>query len=94
MRDGFSFPAGAGGVALASVDYLARMMKEAGVKASFVRGGSKKYLVDRLKEGLTGYILDGTASRMHVPPRRFTDSRLSSGEFRHLSRIFVAPRVS
>src|SRR5215471_12652608 len=59
MRDGFSFQAGAGGVALAFVDYLARMMKEAGVKASFVRGGSTKYLVDMLKEGLTGYILDG-----------------------------------
>jgi citrate lyase subunit alpha/citrate CoA-transferase len=35
------------------------MMKEAGVQAGFVRGGSTKYLVDMLKEGLTGYILDG-----------------------------------
>ena len=59
MRNGFSFQAGAGGVALAFVDDLARMMKEAGVKAGFVRGGSTKYLVDMLKEGLTGYILDG-----------------------------------
>ena len=42
MRDGFSFQAGAGGIALAFVDYLARMMKEANVKASFVRGGSTK----------------------------------------------------
>jgi len=58
MRDGFSFQAG---VALAFVDYLARMMKEAAVKASFVLGGSKKYLVDmlKLKECLTGGILDG-----------------------------------
>src|ERR1019366_9188954 len=59
MRDGFSFQAGAGGIAVAFVDYLARMMKEANVKASFVRGGSTKYLVDLLKEGLIGYILDG-----------------------------------
>jgi citrate lyase subunit alpha/citrate CoA-transferase len=59
MRNGFSFQAGAGGIALAFVDYLARMMKAANVKASFVRGGSTKYLVDMLKEGLTGYILDG-----------------------------------
>jgi citrate lyase subunit alpha/citrate CoA-transferase len=59
MRDGFSFQAGAGGIALAFVDYLARMMKQAGVKASFVRGGSTKYLVDLLNEGLTRYILDG-----------------------------------
>ena len=28
MRDGFSFQAGAGGIALAFVDYLARMMKD------------------------------------------------------------------
>jgi len=59
MRDGFSFQAGAGGIALAFVDYLAHMMKAANLKASFVRGGSTKYLVDLLHEGLVGYILDG-----------------------------------
>ena len=59
MRNGFSFQAGAGGIALAFVDYLRRMMKEDGVKARFVRGGSTKYLVDLLHEGLTDYILDG-----------------------------------
>ena len=51
MRDGFSFQAGAGGIALAFVDYLARMMREANVKASFVRGGSTKYLVDHAEGG-------------------------------------------
>ena len=40
MRDGFSFQAGAGGIALAFAGYLKEMMKEAGVKARFVRGGS------------------------------------------------------
>jgi citrate lyase subunit alpha/citrate CoA-transferase len=59
LRDGFSFQAGAGGIALAFVDYLARMMREDGIKASFVRGGSTKYLVDLLQEGLTEVILDG-----------------------------------
>jgi len=59
MRNGFSFQAGAGGIALAFVGYLKRMMKEAGVKARFVRGGSTKYLVELLEEGLTDYILDG-----------------------------------
>jgi citrate lyase subunit alpha / citrate CoA-transferase len=59
MRDGFSFQAGAGGIALAFVDYLRAMMKEAKVKARFVRGGSTKYLVELLNEGLTDYILDG-----------------------------------
>ena len=29
------------------------------MKASFVRGGSTRYLVEMLQEGLTGYILDG-----------------------------------
>jgi citrate lyase subunit alpha/citrate CoA-transferase len=59
MRDGFSFQAGAGGIALAFVGFLRDMMKEAGVKARFVRGGSTQYLVDLLHEGLTDYILDG-----------------------------------
>src|SRR6185369_14955464 len=59
MRNGFSFQAGAGGIALAFVDNLKNMMKEAGVKARFVRGGSTKYLVEMLNEGLTDYILDG-----------------------------------
>ena len=59
MRDGFSFQAGAGGIALAFVGYLKEMMKEAGVRARFVRGGSTRYLVDLLNQGLTDYILDG-----------------------------------
>jgi citrate lyase subunit alpha / citrate CoA-transferase len=59
MRNGFSFQAGAGGIALAFVSYLKQMMKEEGVKARFVRGGSTKYLVQLLEEGLTDYILDG-----------------------------------
>jgi len=59
MKDGFSFQAGAGGIALAFVGYLQEMMRQAGVKARFVRGGSTSYLVDLLNEGLTDYILDG-----------------------------------
>ncbi len=59
LKDGFSFQAGAGGTALAFAIFLKDMMKEAGVKARFVRGGSTKYLVEMLEEGLTDYILDG-----------------------------------
>jgi citrate lyase subunit alpha/citrate CoA-transferase len=59
MKDGFSFQAGAGGIALAFVMYLKEFMKDAGIKARFVRGGSTKYLVGLLEEGLTDYILDG-----------------------------------
>jgi citrate lyase subunit alpha/citrate CoA-transferase len=59
MRDGFSFQAGAGGIALAFVPFLKELMQQAGVKARFVRGGSTQYLVELLQEGLTDYILDG-----------------------------------
>lgn len=59
MKDGFSFQAGAGGTSLAFIPYLKKYMKEAGVKAGWVRGGSTKYLVELLEEGLTSYILDG-----------------------------------
>ncbi len=59
MKDGFSFQAGAGGTALAFAIYLKEMMKRAGVRARFIRGGSTKYLVEMLNEGLTEYILDG-----------------------------------
>jgi citrate lyase subunit alpha/citrate CoA-transferase len=59
LRDGFSFQAGAGGTALSFAIFLKEMMKEQGIKARFVRGGSTKYLVQMLEEGLTDYILDG-----------------------------------
>jgi len=59
MKDGFSFQAGAGGTALAFVMYLKKFMKDSGVKARFVRGGSTQYLVELLDEGQTDYILDG-----------------------------------
>lgn len=59
MKDGFSFQAGAGGTALAFAIYLQELMKEAKVKARFVRGGSTQYLVSMLEQGLTEYILDG-----------------------------------
>jgi citrate lyase subunit alpha/citrate CoA-transferase len=59
IKEGFSFQAGAGGISLAFAKYLKEMMKDAGVKARFIRGGSTKQLVEMLEEGLTDYILDG-----------------------------------
>ncbi|MFZ1946087.1 MAG: citrate lyase subunit alpha, partial [bacterium] len=59
LKDGFSFQAGAGGTSLAFAIFLKQMMKESGIKARFIRGGSNKYLVEMLEEGLTDYILDG-----------------------------------
>ncbi len=55
----FSFQSGAGGISLAFLKYIGDIMREKGVKASFARGGSNKFLVDMLEEGLIGCILDG-----------------------------------
>ena len=87
MRNGFSFQAGAGGIALAFVDYLRLMMKEAGVRARFVRGGSTRYLVEMLREGLTDYILDGQTfdlegvRSMASDPRHVATSPFTSYNF-------------
>ena len=59
LNDGFSFQAGAGGTALSIGIYFADILRERGWKARFARGGSNKYLVKMLEEGLTEYILDG-----------------------------------
>lgn len=83
MRDGFSFQAGAGGTALAFAIYLKEMMKKAGTRARFIRGGSTRYLVEMLEENLTDYILDGQTFDLagvksmrdnprHVPTSPFT----------------------
>jgi citrate lyase subunit alpha/citrate CoA-transferase len=101
MKDGFSFQAGAGGIALAFVQYLKEMMREKGVKARFVRGGSTQYLVDLLNEGLTDYILDGqtfdlaavasiASNPRHVPTSPFTSYNFhGKGNFASLVDVVV-----
>jgi citrate lyase subunit alpha/citrate CoA-transferase len=59
IRDGFSFQAGAGGTALSIGVYFGDKLRERGMKARFARGGSNKYLVNMLEEGLVDFILDG-----------------------------------
>jgi citrate lyase subunit alpha/citrate CoA-transferase len=59
IHNGFSFQSGAGGTALAVTQYFSEIMKRNKIKARFARGGSNKYLVNMLKEGLIDYILDG-----------------------------------
>jgi len=59
IQDGFSFQAGAGGTALSIGIYFADILRQKGMKARFARGGSNKYLVKMLEEGLTDFILDG-----------------------------------
>jgi citrate lyase subunit alpha/citrate CoA-transferase len=55
----FSFQAGAGGMSLAFIEYVAGYMRKKKVVADFVRGGSTKVLVNMLESGLTKFILDG-----------------------------------
>lgn len=59
IREGFSFQSGAGGTSLAVGEFFKQIMKEKGIKARFARGGSNKYLVSMLEEGMLDYILDG-----------------------------------
>jgi len=59
IKDGFSFQSGAGGTSLAVGEFFKEIMKRKGIKARFARGGSNKYLVSMLEEGLVEYILDG-----------------------------------
>lgn len=59
IQDGFSFQAGAGGTALSIGIYFADILRDRNMKAGFARGGSNKYLVQMLEEGLTKFILDG-----------------------------------
>ena len=96
MRNGFSFQAGAGGIALAFVDYLRGIMREAGVKARFVRGGSTRYLVEMLREGLTDYILDGQTFDLDAvrsiagDPRHVATSPFTSYNFHGKGKLCVA----
>ncbi len=55
----FSFQAGAGGVSLAFVQYMSERMQAHHIVADFVRGGSTRYMVEMLENGLTKFILDG-----------------------------------
>jgi citrate lyase subunit alpha/citrate CoA-transferase len=87
MRDGFSFQAGAGGTSLAFAVYLKEMMKQANVKARFIRAGSNKHLVAMLEEGLADYILDGQTfdldgvRSMRDNPRHVATSPFTSYNF-------------
>ncbi len=59
IKEGFSFQSGAGGTSLAVGEFFRKIMIKKGIKARFARGGSNKYLVSMLEEGLVDYILDG-----------------------------------
>ncbi len=80
---GKPFQAGAGGISLAALIFLAERMREKGLCAPFARGGSTQVLVDMLNDGLIGAILDGQTfdlagvksigeHALHVPTTPFT----------------------
>lgn len=82
MKDGFSFQAGAGGTNLAFALYLKERMIKKGIKARFIRGGSTKYLVEMLEEGLTDYILDGQTFDLDgVRSMRENDGHVNTSPF-------------
>ncbi len=61
VRNGMSFQAGAGGISLAALEFLSQRMRVTGTRAAFAIGGTTRYLVAMLNEGLVGTILDGQA---------------------------------
>jgi citrate lyase subunit alpha/citrate CoA-transferase len=82
IRDGFSFQAGAGGTALSIGIYFAEILRERGMKARWARGGSNKYLVNMLEEGLLEYILDGQTFDLEgVRSMRENEGHVNSSPF-------------
>jgi len=87
VREGFSFQAGAGGTTLAFAIFLRDIMRARGVTAAFARGGSTKYMVEMLREGLIGHILDGQTfdldgvASMREDPRHVDTSPFTSYNF-------------
>lgn len=71
FKDGFSFQTGTGGAALAVTRFLRQSMIDQHIKASFALGGITSAMVDLLKEGLVGKLMDvqdfdrGAAQSMH-----------------------------
>lgn len=52
FRDGFSFQAGAGAISIACTNYLAKIMEEQGITASFALGGITASIVEMHKKKL------------------------------------------
>ena len=56
--DGFNFQAGAGGMSLATVQFLGQILEREGIAASWVNGGINAGTLDLFRKGLVGRILD------------------------------------
>jgi citrate lyase subunit alpha/citrate CoA-transferase len=93
----FSFQAGAGGMSLKFVEFMGRYLREKGARATFARGGSTQLLVDLLKEGLVGCILDGQSFDLAgVRSLRENERHVATNPFvsyNYHSKGCFAPRV-
>ncbi|KPK75211.1 MAG: citrate lyase subunit alpha [Phycisphaerae bacterium SM23_30] len=61
LHDGLNFQAGAGGISLAFVDFLHKIMAEEGLRARCIIGGITRLAVDMLEGNATDYLIDGQA---------------------------------
>ncbi|MHA2345521.1 MAG: citrate lyase subunit alpha, partial [Candidatus Hodarchaeales archaeon] len=59
IKNGFSFQAGAGGVSLATTQFLEEIMSENELIGSFIHGGTTESAVELLEAGLFRSIFDG-----------------------------------
>jgi citrate lyase subunit alpha / citrate CoA-transferase len=93
----FSFQAGAGGMSLKFIEFMGRYMREKGIVADFVRGGSTQLLVDLLNEGLVKFILDGQSfdlagvKSLRENPRHINTNPFVS--YNYHTKACFAPRV-
>ncbi len=58
VREGFNFQAGAGGISLAAVRFLGRMMAEHSIHADWVMGGINQSVLELFSQGLVKKMLD------------------------------------
>ena len=58
LKDGVSMQAGAGGTSLAIAVFISEILKDKGWKSKLGFGGSTKYMVKMLEDGLMNFILD------------------------------------
>jgi citrate lyase subunit alpha / citrate CoA-transferase len=92
---GAPFQAGAGGISLAFLQFLAERMRARGVRAPCARGGSTRHLVAMLEEGLIGAILDGQSfdlagvESLRSDPRHVTTTPFTSYNY-HSKGNFAA----
>jgi len=84
FKDGFSFQTGGGGPSLAVTRFLRPMLEEAGIKIGFTVGGCTKPMIDLLKDGFIGAIMDSqdfdfaSVESVHKTPGHF---EISTSEY-------------